>query len=354
MEAKEAAKIQEDAQLTASEAEAEAKAKAIQEVDALSATTKAPSIPFEEPEEPEEPEFGPRPFRFPLTGLSKEDTTSLLENGEWSWTAQNDYEDSDSDDSTEKRYREEYTRARAEEMERAKQGSSMKGKTYLLIGAEARDKLLGDEGLLNLDPSPPDIDIEVRVDGYDLPSCKKGPLRVETSFVWVVGSNGTKTLEGHRTFHAQELGYRHGAPTESDDEEEYKHYSEQHGKKTHELQCMEEALYDARREKDDLKLLELMQMKKRAPSTPTSSNSSLKILSPDSALCPPDSPSLSSPNGEASKNTKNRRPSCGPRKKYGYCLPQPPSPFHSRTPPSPPNGPPVHTPTPLEGTARAH
>ena len=89
----------------------------------------------------------------------------MLENGEWSWTAQNDYEDSDSNDSTEKRYREEYTRARAEEMERAKQGSSMKGKTHLLIGAEARDKLLGDEGLLNLDPSLPDIDIEVRVDG---------------------------------------------------------------------------------------------------------------------------------------------------------------------------------------------
>ena len=97
MEAKEAAKIQEGAKLAASEEEAEAIAKAIQEVGALSATTKAPSIPFEEPEEPEEPEFGPRSFRFPLTGLSKEDFTSLLENGEWSWTAQNDYEDSDSD-----------------------------------------------------------------------------------------------------------------------------------------------------------------------------------------------------------------------------------------------------------------
>ena len=108
-----------------------------------------------------------------------------------SWTAEDD--ESDSGDSTEERHQEEYARARAEEMKRHKQGSTMKGKTYLLIGAEARDKLLGDEGLLNLDPSPPDIDIEVRVDGYDLPSCKKGPLRVETSFVWVVGSNGTKT-----------------------------------------------------------------------------------------------------------------------------------------------------------------
>ena len=175
-------------------------------------------------------------------------------------------------------------------------------------------------GLSDLDPSPREIEIEVTLNGYNRPSCERGPLLVETSSVWAVGSNGTKTLEDPRTFRAQDLGQRHGAPTNNDDdEEEYKLYSEEHGTKTHELQCVEDALHDAWREKEDLKLHELMQAKERAPSTPTPSNGSCKASSPDSAFYPPDSPSLSSPNGEAPKNTKNRRPSCGPRKKYGYC-----------------------------------
>ena len=64
--------------------------------------------------------------------------------GGWSWIAEDD--ESDSGDSTDERHQEEYARARADEMKRHKQGSAMKGKTYLLIDAEARAKLFSGRG----------------------------------------------------------------------------------------------------------------------------------------------------------------------------------------------------------------
>ena len=105
-----------------------------------------------------------------------------------------------------------------------------------------------------------------------------------------------------------------------------------------------------------LKLHELTQAKERAPSTPPPSNGSCKESSPDSALFPPESPPLSGLSGEGSKTTKNRRPSSGPRKTHSYFLHTTgiSLPLADPTPPSPPNGTPVCTPTPLEGIARAH
>ena len=58
---------------------------------------------------------------------------------------------------------------------------------------------------------------------------------------------------------------------------------------------------------------ELMRTKEREPSTPTPPNGSHKILSPGSVLFPTGPSPLPSPRGAASKTTKTRRPSSGPR-----------------------------------------
>ena len=71
---------------------------------------------------------------------------------------------------------------------------------------------------------------------------------------------------------------------------------------------------------EDLKLYELIKAKERAPSTPTPPNGSLRESSPDSALFPPEPPPLSGLRGAASKTTKTRRQSSGPRKMHGYSL----------------------------------
>ena len=72
---------------------------------------------------------------------------------------------SDSEDSTEKRHQEKCLLARADEMERHRQGSAMTGREYLLVDAEARAKLLREGELSDLDPSPWEIDIHVTVNG---------------------------------------------------------------------------------------------------------------------------------------------------------------------------------------------
>ena len=164
-------KTQEGAKLAATEAEAEAIAKAIQKVNTLSTAqqVEAPSTPLKKPKARRS---GPRPCRFPRAGLSKEDVEHA-QNGGWFGTVEGD--GSDSDDSTEKRHQEEYLRARAEKTERHRQGSAMTGKEYLLINAEARSELLREEGLTGLDRSPWAIDIYVTVNGYNRSSCWKGP-----------------------------------------------------------------------------------------------------------------------------------------------------------------------------------
>ena len=171
--------------------------------------------------------------------------------------------------------------------------------------------------------------------------------------MWLYGSKGSRTPINRRTFRAQDLGQRHDAPTTDDDEEDYELYSKKHGNEAHELHRREDALHDAWRDEEDLKLRELMQAKEWAPSTPTPPNGSRKAPSPDSVLYPPDSPPLSSLRGAASKTTKNRRPSSGPRKTHGQSLHTAGVPLQLENPPSLPNGTAVFTPTSLEGITRA-
>ena len=278
----EAAKIQEEAKLAASKAEAEAIAEAIQEAEALSTASqiKTPSTPLEE-------------------------------------------------------------------HERRRRGSAMTGKEYMLLNAEKREKLLLEEGLLNLDPNPSEIDIFVRVDRYEQRSCRKGPLQVKTYRVYVEGSRGTRTLRERRTFHAQDLGFFYGAPTPEDDED-YACYSEKYGKEAHERRCEVDALFEARRDEEDRKLHELMQARlkcsRTAPTAP----------SPDSTLYPPDSPPPSSLSRKDSENTKNRRPSSGPRETHRHPLRTTGISLPLADPLPLPNGTPVRKPVPLEGIARAH
>ena len=106
------------------------------------------------------------------------------------------------------------------------------------------------------------------------------------------------------------------------------------------------------KERGELKLHELMQAKERAPSTLNPPNGSRKASSPDSALFPPDSPPLSSLRGAASKTTKNRWPSSGPRKTHGQSFNTSGVPLPLAEPPSFPNGTPVSSPTPFEGITR--
>ena len=121
-------------------------------------------------------------------------------------------------------------------------------------------------------------------------------------------------------------------------------YSEKHGKEAHERHREEDALYEARRDEEDRKLRKLMHAMGREPSTPTPlkcSYTAPTAPSPDSVLYPPDPPPLSSLSGEASKTTKNRRPSSGPRKTHGHSLHTAGISLPLADPPSPPNGTPV-------------
>ena len=247
-EAKEAAKTRKDAKLAASEAEAKVIAKAIQEVNAPSAAqqTPAPSTPLKEPK---------KPRLAPRVGLSMEEV-ELAQNGESFGTAEGD--GSNSDNSTEERQREKHLSARVEEMKRHTQGAAMKGKEHWLIDAEARSELLRGRDLSDLDSYPWKIEIEVTVNGYIRDSCKTGTL-VVTSSLWLIGSKGSMTIQEFHQFNAQDLGQWHNAPTKEDDEDQYKLYSNEHGTEAHKSHIEKDALLDAWRAEEDLKLCEQMQ-----------------------------------------------------------------------------------------------
>ena len=357
----EAAKVQEDAELAASKAETEAIDKAIQEVEALSTApqTKAPLIlPKERGRW-----LGPRRRKPPRAGYSKEDAEIAL-NGGW-FACEGGETDSDADidsddDPADKRYREERLRAHTDTTKRHRHGSAMIGKECLLFNAEERAKLLQKEGLLGLDPDPLKVDIYVTADRYVESSCWRGPLLLSSAHVWAYGSRGSKTLKDRRTFRAQDLGQRHDAPTPDDyeeDDEDYASYSEKYGKEAHERHLEEDALYDARLDEENRKLRELMHAMGREPSTPTPpkcSRTAPTAPSPDSVLYPPDSPPPSSPSGKDSENTKNRRPSSGPRETHRHSLRTTGISLPLADPLPLPNGTPVRKPIPLEGIARAH
>ena len=354
----EAAKVQEDAELAASKAETEAIDKAIQEVEALSTApqTKTPSIlPKERGRW-----LGPRRPKHPRTGYSKEDAEIAL-NGGW-FACEGGETDSDAeigsdDDPADKRYREERLRARAEEMKRHRHGSAMIGKECLLFNAEERAKLLQKEGLLGLDPDPLKVDIYVTADRYVESSCWRGPLLLSSAHVWAYGSRGSKTLKDRRTFRAQDLGQRHDAPTSDYDEEDRERYSKEHGEEAYERHREEDALYEARLDEEDRKLRELMHAMGREPSTPTPpkcSRTAPTAPSPDSVFYLPDSPPQSSLSGKDSENTKNRRPSSGPRETHRHSLRTTGISLPLADPLPLPNGTPVRNPVPLEGIARAH
>ena len=174
--------------------------------------------------------------------------------------------------------------------------------------------------------------------------------------MYVEGSRGTRTLRERRTFHAQDLGFFYGAPTPEDDED-YASYSEKYGKEAHERHLEEDALYDARLDEENRKLRELMHAMGREPSTPTPpkcSRTAPTAPSPDSVLYPPDSPPPSSPSGKDSENTKNRRPSSGPRETHRHSLRTTGISLPLADPLPLPNGTPVRKPIPLKGIAKAH
>ena len=272
-----AAKAQEDTKLAASEAEAEAIANVTQEVNAQSAAqqVEAQSTPStKSSKKSSERRFGPRPYRFPRTGLSKENVEYAHGRG-WYDTGLGE-ESSDSDDSTEKRHQEKCLIARAEETERHRQGSAITGRECLLVDAEARAKLLREGELSDLDQSPWDIDIHSRSTATaNLPAGKLHSMSAPLS-VWLDGSKGTETLSDRRTFRAQDLGQWHDAPTEDYAEEGNELYSKEHGNEAHELHRREDTLIFARRDDEDLKLRELMQAKEWTPSTPTPPSGSRK------------------------------------------------------------------------------
>ena len=139
-----------------------------------------------------------------------------------------------------------------------------------------------------------------------------------------------------------------------DVEEDNELHSKEHGTGARELHRSEDAHFSARRYEEDLKQRELLRKTERAPPTPTQPNGSRKVLSPDSVFFPPESPLLPNPRGEASKTTKTRWPSSGPRKTHDKALFTAGVSLPLADLPSLPNGTPVSTPTPLEGIARTH
>ena len=201
------------------------------------------------------------------------------------------------------------------------------------------------------------IDIDVIVDRYDKSSCWKGPLLLGSAHVSVQGSRGTKILKDRRTFHAQHLERWHGAPTTDNYEEDNERYSTKHGKEALETHRKEDALFEARRDEEDRKLRKLLDAMGREPSTPTPLKCSCTAPTaplPDSVFYPPDSPPPSSLSGKDSENTKNRRPSSGPRETHRHPLRTTGISLPLADPLPLPNGTPVRKPVPLEGIARAH
>ena len=67
------------------------------------------------------------------------------------------------------------------------------------------------------------------------------------------------TIQEFHQFNAQDLGQWHNAPTKEDDEDQYKLYSNEHGTEAHKRHIEEDALHDAWRAEEDLKLCEQMQ-----------------------------------------------------------------------------------------------
>ena len=72
--------------------------------------------------------------------------------------------------------------------------------------------------------------------------------------------------------------------------------------------------------REDLKLRELMQAKERAPPTPAPPSGTRKASTPDSVHFREEFPPLPILRGEASKTTKTRRQSSGPRKTRDHSL----------------------------------
>ena len=105
--------------------------------------------------------------------------------------------------------------------------------------------------------------------------------------MWLNGSKDTETRNDRRAFRAQDLRQWHDAPTTGDAVEDNELNSKEHGDGANELHLREDALFFAWRDEEELKLRELMQAKKRKPSTPIPPNSSRKASSPDSVLFPP-------------------------------------------------------------------
>ncbi len=138
-------------------------------------------------------------------------------------------------------------------------GAAMKGKEYWLINAEARSEILRGRDLSDLDSYPWKIEIEVTVNGCIRDSCNTGTLLVVTSSLWLIGSKGSMTIQEFHQFNAQDLGQWHNAPTKEDDEDQYKLYSNEHGTEAHKSHIEKDALLDAWRAEEDLKLCEQMQ-----------------------------------------------------------------------------------------------
>ena len=175
---------------------------------------------------------------------------------------------SDSGDSTEKHHQEECRRAAADRTRRHKQCLAMTGKGHWLVDAEARIKLPGEVEPPDLDQFPWEICFHVTVTGYNEPSCWYGPLLVCTSPVWLLGSKGSQSPSGARTFRAQDPGFEYGAPTADGAEEGTESDSKEHGNGALEINRRGYALPSAIRDEEDLKLRELMRTKEREPSTP--------------------------------------------------------------------------------------
>ena len=162
------------------------------------------------------------------------------------------------------------------------------------------------------------------------------------------------TISGRRTLRAQNLGFGYGARTEDPAEDNNRLYSKEHGIGAHELHRTEDALLLASRDEEGPKPRGLMQVKERAPPTPTQPNGSRKESSPDSALFSPEPPLLPGLRWAASKTIKTRRPSFGHRKTRDHSLYTAGVSLPLAESPSLPNGSPVLTPPPLGGIARSH
>ena len=76
-------------------------------------------------------------------------------------------------------------------------------------------------------------------------------------------------IQEFHQFNAQHLGQWHNAPMKEDDEDQYKIYSKEHGTEAHKRHIEVEALHNAWRAEEDLKLCEQMQKEEWESSGPT-------------------------------------------------------------------------------------